>query len=108
MSGFRNNFVRVYAMKLKIGILDHTDNTFRNTVFQISVDVPLILWKNQQFLLKTHAQSEFEVNLHGKFFSIENLRRRELRLVVYVVYYENYCNVYYWIKYSTYFNEFRF
>ena len=28
-------------MKLKIGMLDHTNNTFRNTVFQISVNVPL-------------------------------------------------------------------
>ena len=29
-------------MKLKIGMLDHMNNTFPNTVFQISVDVPLI------------------------------------------------------------------
>ena len=28
-------------MKLKIGMLDHMNNTFRNTVFQIPVDVPL-------------------------------------------------------------------
>ena len=28
-------------MKLKIGMLDHTNNAFRSTVFQISVDVPL-------------------------------------------------------------------
>ena len=28
-------------MKLKIGMLDHMNNSFRNTVFQISVDVPL-------------------------------------------------------------------
>ena len=45
MSGFLNNSVRVYPTKLKIGMLDHMNNTFRNTVFQISVDVSLI-WKN--------------------------------------------------------------
>ena len=28
-------------MKLKTGMLDHMDNTFQNTIFQISVDVPL-------------------------------------------------------------------
>ena len=42
--GFLNNSARVYPIKLKIGMLDHMNNTFRNTVFQISVDVPLI-WR---------------------------------------------------------------
>ena len=28
-------------MKLKTGMLDHMNNTFRNTVFKISADVPL-------------------------------------------------------------------
>ena len=41
MSGFLNNSVRVYPIKLKLGMLDHMNNTFRNTAFQISVDVPL-------------------------------------------------------------------
>ena len=31
----------MYPMKLKIGMLDHMNNTFQNIVFQISVDVPL-------------------------------------------------------------------
>ena len=30
-----------YPIKLKNGILDHMNSTFRNTVSQISVDVPL-------------------------------------------------------------------
>ena len=30
-------------MKVKIGIFDHMNNTFRNTVFYISVDVSLRL-----------------------------------------------------------------
>ena len=30
-------------MKLKIGMLDYINNTFQNTIFQISVDVPLSL-----------------------------------------------------------------
>ena len=32
----------VYPIKLKIGMLYHMNNTFRNTVFYIYVDVPLI------------------------------------------------------------------
>ena len=48
MSGVRNNSVRVCPMKLKIGMLDHMSNTFWNSVFWISVDVPLrnkcIIW----------------------------------------------------------------
>ena len=43
MSGFLDNSVKVYLVKLKIGMLYHTNNTFRNTVFKISVDVPLSL-----------------------------------------------------------------
>ena len=42
MSDFLNNSVRVYLIKLKLGMLDHKNNTFRNTVFEISVNVPLI------------------------------------------------------------------
>ena len=30
---FYNNSVRVYPIKLKIGILYHVNNTFQNTVF---------------------------------------------------------------------------
>ena len=30
----------MYPIKLKIGILDHMNNTFRNTVVQMSIDVP--------------------------------------------------------------------
>ena len=41
MSGFQNNSARVYPIKLELGMLDHKNNTFWNTVFQISVDVPL-------------------------------------------------------------------
>ena len=41
MSGFLNNSVTVYTIKLKIGILYHMSNTFWNTVFEISADVPL-------------------------------------------------------------------
>ena len=33
LSSFPNNSIRVYPVKLKIGILDHMNNTFRNTVF---------------------------------------------------------------------------
>ena len=43
VSGFLNNFVRWYPIKLKIGMLDHVSNTFRSTILKISVDVPLIL-----------------------------------------------------------------
>ena len=40
----------MYPIKLKIGMLDHTSNTSQNTVFQISVDVPLMLdWTSQQW-----------------------------------------------------------
>ena len=42
---FLNNFVKVYPINLKLGMLDHMNNTFRDTVFSISVDVPL----NQEF-----------------------------------------------------------
>ena len=31
----------MYQLKLKLGMLDHKNNTFRNTVFYISVNVPL-------------------------------------------------------------------
>ena len=41
MQGLLNNSVRVYLIKLKIGMLYHRNNTFRNTVFQISANVPL-------------------------------------------------------------------
>ena len=41
MSGFLINSVRMYPVKLKLGMLDNMNNTFRNTVFEISVDVPL-------------------------------------------------------------------
>ena len=34
MPGFLNNSVRVYPVKLKVGMLDHMNNTFRNTVFR--------------------------------------------------------------------------
>ena len=30
-------------MKLKIGMLDYMNNAFQNTIFQISVDLPLSL-----------------------------------------------------------------
>ena len=36
MSGFLNNSVMVYLTKLKFGMLYHMNNTFWNTVFQIS------------------------------------------------------------------------
>ena len=42
---FLNNFAKVYPIKLKLGMLDHMNNTFRDTVFSISFDVPL----NQEF-----------------------------------------------------------
>ena len=35
----------MYPINLKLGMLDHMNNTFRDTVFSISVDVPL----NQEF-----------------------------------------------------------
>ena len=38
---FLDNSVRVYPIKLKPGMLDHKNSTFRNTVFQTSADVPL-------------------------------------------------------------------
>ena len=41
MSDFLKNSVRRYPVKLKLGMLDNMNNTFRNTVFEISVDVPL-------------------------------------------------------------------
>ena len=41
MQGLLNNYVRVYLIKLKIGMLYHRNNTFRNMVFQIYVNVPL-------------------------------------------------------------------
>ena len=41
MSGFLINSVRMYPVKLKLGMLDNMNNTFQNTVFEISVDVPL-------------------------------------------------------------------
>ena len=37
-----NTSVRMYPIKLKSGILDHMNDTSRNNVFQVSVDVPLI------------------------------------------------------------------
>ena len=40
---FLNNSVRVQAIKLKLDMLDKMNNTFQNTVFQISADVPLTL-----------------------------------------------------------------
>ena len=33
MSGFLNNSIKVYPVKLKIGMLYHLNNTFRNTAF---------------------------------------------------------------------------
>ena len=53
---FLNNFVKVYPIKLKLGMLDHMNNTFRDTVFSISVDVPL----NQEF---------FGITKFGNFLS---------------------------------------
>ena len=41
MQGLLNNYVRVYLIKLKIAMLYHRNNTFRNMVFQIYVNVPL-------------------------------------------------------------------
>ena len=31
----------MYPIKLKVGMLDLMSNTFRNTIFEISVDLPL-------------------------------------------------------------------
>ena len=31
----------MYPIKLKVGMLDRMSNTFRNTIFEISVDLPL-------------------------------------------------------------------
>ena len=42
MSRFLNNSVWVYPIKLKIDMVYHMSNTFRNAVFQISVDIPLM------------------------------------------------------------------
>ena len=43
-SVFIDKVIKQHPIKLKIGMLDHMNNAFRNTVFQISVDVmPLIL-----------------------------------------------------------------
>ena len=41
MSSFLNNSVRVCPIKLKLGMLDHMSNASQNTIFKISVDVPL-------------------------------------------------------------------
>ena len=40
--GFLNNSIRVYTIKLKIGLLYHMNNTFQNTNFQICIHVPLM------------------------------------------------------------------
>ena len=45
MSGFLNNSFRVYPVKLKIGMLYYTNNTFRDTVLEISLNVSLT-WMN--------------------------------------------------------------
>ena len=42
MSGFLNNSVRAYTVKMKIDMLYHAKNTFGNIVFWISVTVSLI------------------------------------------------------------------
>ena len=38
---FPNNSIRMCPIKLKIDMLHHMTKTFRNTVFLISVNVPL-------------------------------------------------------------------
>ena len=38
------NSLRVYPMKLKTDMLNRMNNTFQNTIFQISVNVPLICY----------------------------------------------------------------
>ena len=40
---FLNNSVRMYPIKLKIGMHDYKSNTFQNTIFQISLDMPLVV-----------------------------------------------------------------
>ena len=45
---FSNNSVGVCPMKTKIDKVYHINNTFRNTVFYISVDVPLTKFKHKK------------------------------------------------------------
>ena len=51
---FSKNSVRVYPVKLKIGILYHMNNNFRNTVFKISVNVPSIVCNNNLWRLSRY------------------------------------------------------
>ena len=39
---FLNNSISMYSKKLKLRMLYHMHNTFRNTIFQISVNVALM------------------------------------------------------------------
>ena len=64
MSGFLNNSVKAYCVKLKIGMLYHVNNTFRNIVLLISVGVPLMGNFNID-LLKSHTS-----NVTSKFLEV--------------------------------------
>ena len=51
-------------MKLKIGMLDHMNNSFRNAVFWISAIVPLII---QTKLLTALFKNNIETKEYSKF-----------------------------------------
>ena len=66
-------------MKLKIGMLDHMNNNFRNTVFEISVDVPLnisLICKSLANFFKSPLKMkwlDFVVGVnYGSLFSSDN------------------------------------
>ena len=76
--GLLSNSVRVYPIKLKIGMLYQMNNTFRNTVFSIFVDVPLNISQNLRehtcvgvnFLIKLYEKETPAQGFSCKFWEV--------------------------------------
>ena len=66
---FTNTFFRVCPIKLKIGMLYRINNTFKKTVFKISVDMPLELTIKTPAHLKLFSCLWCELCSHSKYLS---------------------------------------
>ena len=81
--GFLNNFIKVYTIRLEIGMLYHMNNTFENTIFQIYGNVPLMgtvsfngsrffQWKTL-LLVKNNSFSESRSSQWKTFLLVETV-----------------------------------
>ena len=75
LTGFLNNSIRVYPIKLITVMLDHMNNNFRGTIFYIFVDVPLSMKKaySNSTISSNHCAEKLKLQTKEFLVYVSNL-----------------------------------